>query len=316
MVARELGAGTDTWRLRESRSGDLGYAPPLLVPREVSRFRYDESQAQDSTYAAYEHMGRLFAAVHSPTGTAMDGSLDSFNLAAVAPGTEAPKVAAGETSPDGAIVTQGGTWYLHVGQVDVPETAPQGDTGDPGSRWVSYPDPNVDGVPGNAGEDYAFTDDALLVFWNDAKGDLHVARSGPGNPPATQPGTLPFQASKQVATGERYVDYVETAHGGRLVTQSTDGAVNLYTYTSVATGYSFTDRRVLAGAAASAPAPQVLVDALGTLTVGWRETEVTGGGLMLWQQDRPLGRLLERANLVPGTRDSDAAAWSPPRGAT
>jgi hypothetical protein len=56
------------------------------------------------------------------------------------------------------------------------------------------------------------------------------------------------------------------------------------------------------------------VDALGTLTVGWKETDVTGGGLVLWQQDRPGSTYLARPRMVSGTRDSDARVVTSSRG--
>jgi hypothetical protein len=304
-VVRELGAGTDVWRIRESRDGSLGFKPRLERPRNVQRFRYDEGQLHDTTYAAYEHDGRLFAVeadAHRANGLTLRKDLAPA-------GAEAAKVAASEGDPDHGLITQAGTWHQHFGPVGGadPETTPN--DGGAASRWVSYADPNLDGTPGNAGEDYAFANSGhLLVFWNAANGDLMVARRDAVNTSAV------FSAAQTVAAGERYVDYVETAQGGRLVTQSTDGSVNLYAHTSDAAGFAFANKRVLAGALADAPEPQVLVDALATLTIGYRETDVAGGGLVLWQQDRPGSTFLERGNLVPGTRDSDARVVVSPKG--
>ena len=299
-VVRELGAGSDVWRIRESRDGGLGFSSPIVVPREVSRFRYDERQG--TTYAAYEHDGRLWAAEADEVRAA--ALTLPTNLAAA--GSEAPKVAAGESHPDHALITQGGTWHQHFGPVAGadPETTPQGTDG-PASRWVSYPDPDVDGVPGNAGEDYAFANSQLLTFWNAPNGDLRVAwRAAPDTAAA-------FSGPQTIAADERYVDLVETDQGARLVTQSTDGAVNIYSYSGWNTA-TFGDRRVLADAAVGTP--QVVVDALGTLTVGWHAPTVQGGGLVLWQEGSAGSGLLRQPTRVPGTRDSDARVVTSPRG--
>ncbi len=294
MVARELGADTDTWRLRESATS-LGYAKPAAAPTVVQRFRYDESQRQDSTYVAFEKDGRLHGAVHLPNGAA----LEPADLAAVAEGAEAPKVVASEHDQTNALITQAGTWYLHVGDA---------------GRWVSAPDPNVDSVPGNEGEDYAFVDgtDNLAVFWSAPNGDLRVATGshapiGDGDTTTT----LTFTEPQTVATGgEKYVDYVETGLGGRLVTQGTDGSVTLWEHADrgQGEGLRFYELRELAGPVTSGEPitePQVAVDPRhATLTVGWKEPRVTGGGLMLWQEDRPASTYLERPTFVTGTRDT------------
>jgi hypothetical protein len=297
-VVRELGAGTDQWRIRESRDGGLGFKPRLEGPRDVSRFRYDQSGMLGTTYAAWESGGVLQAGEADATR--------SIRLTPTSPpgglgpaATEAPKVVAGESNKDLALVTQGGTWHQHTGPVGGPsETDPQDNPTGPG--WVSYPDPNLDGTPGNAGEDYAFAESGhLLTFWNAANGDLTVARRDAQNTAA------PFGAARVVAPGERYVDFVETAQGGRLVTQATDGSVVTYAYLSTGPDdYSFTGRRVLGGPLADAPEPQVVVDGLGTVTIGWKETQVEGGGLKLWQVDRPASTYLERPTFVTGTRDT------------
>jgi hypothetical protein len=82
-------------------------------------------------------------------------------------------------------------------------------------------------------------------------------------PPRAPRPTAAFSAAQTIATGERAIRNAETAQGGRLVRQSTDGSVNLWSYTSDAAGFAFTDKRVLAGPLADAPAPTVLVDAPG-----------------------------------------------------
>ena len=300
MAARELGADTDTWRLRESRSGQVGYTKPLSAPRDVQRFRYDESQRQDSTYAAFEKDGRLHAGTHLPNAEA----LVSTDLAAVADSAEAPKVVASEHDRSHALIAQAGTWYLHVGEA---------------GRWVSAPDPNLDSVPGNEGEDYAFVDgtDNLAVFWNAPNGDLRVATgsSAPiGESDTTT--TLTFAEPHTVATGgAKYVDYVETSLGGRLVTQATNGSITLWEHADrgQGEGLRFYELRELAGPVTSGEPitePQVAVDPRhATLTVGWKEPRVTGGGLMLWQEDRPLSTYLERPTFVTGTRDTSQVSF-------
>ncbi len=303
-VIRELGAGSDSWRIRESRDGGLRFSPRLEGARTVDRFRYDGSGSKGTTYATYEHDGRLWAG----EADARRAIVLTTRTYLVAAGTQAPKVVAGESDKDHALITQDGTWHQHFGPVGGADPRTTPNDGGEASRWVSYPDPNVDGVPGNAGQDYAFAGGDLVTFWNAADGDLMAAGR------AAQDTTAAWSAAQKVAAGEKYVDYVETAQGGRLVTQADDGSVNLHSYTSDAAGFSFTDRRQLAGASAHAPAPHVLVDALGTLTVAWREPGVTGGGLVLWQEDRPGSGFLERPRMTPGTRDAEARVVTSPRG--
>jgi hypothetical protein len=300
-VVRELGADTDAWRIRVSTDGGLKFGPPLTGPRDVQRFRYDRSQLRDTTYATYEHDGRLFAA-EADAERSIALTMPT-NLAAA--GSEVAKVVAGGGDSDDALVTQGGTWHQHFGPVGGadPETTPN----DPveGSHWVSYPDPNVDGVPGNAGEDYAFTVERglLLVFWNADNGDLRFAAREAAKTDAA------FSAPQTIATGgEKYVDFVETANGGRLVTQGADGSVTLWQHDVTTDATAFAEVSELAGPVTSGDPiaePQVAVDPLhATLTVGWKEPRVKGGGLVLWQEGRPESTYLERGNLVPGTRDS------------
>jgi hypothetical protein len=307
-VVRELGAGTDQWRIRENRDGGLTFHPPISPPRTVQRFRYDESQLHDSIYAVYEHDGRLQAAEASPersnglTETGREGAGSDLGPA----GTEAPKVVAGESSANIALITQDGTWYQHRGPVGGdPEGQPQG--APQGPAWSSYPDPNLDGVPGNAGESYAFAGDgALLVFWNAPSGDLMVARRAGSIDSA-------FSEPQTIATGgETMVDFVQTAEGNRLVTQATDGTISVWGYTA---GVFFhPDERVqLPGTADVTQEPQVLASTQGAVTVAWREP-IDGGGLMLWQEDRPGSTFLKRPTLVPGTRNGDARVVASPRG--
>jgi hypothetical protein len=303
-VVRELGAGSDVWRVRESRDGSLGFKPRLEGPRDVLRFRYDESQGQGTTYVAYEANGRLWAVESSPERSIR--LTNELDLAAA--GAEAPKVVAGESSKDHALITQDGTWYQHTGPVGGanPETTP--DDGSGGSGWVPYPDPNVDGVPGNAGESYAFAASGhLLVFWNAPNGDLMVARRD------AQDTTAAFEKAQMVATGgDRFVDFVHSSEGGRLVTQAADGTISLWGY---ANGAWFPEslRERLPETAGVAEVPEVLLDRRGTLTIAWRET-IEGGGLMLWQEERPRGGFLERPTFVPGTRGSDIRVVMSPRG--
>jgi hypothetical protein len=110
---------------------------------------------------------------------------------------------------------------------------------------------------------------------------------------------------------------VETVKGGRLVTQATDGAITLWQLEPTTDGVAFSKVRDLAGPVRSGDLvrePQVAVDRAGVLTVGWTEPGVQGGGLTLWQEDRPGSAYLERGNLVPGTRDSVARFVTSPRG--
>ena len=289
LVAREV--APNTWRLREHQPGDgNAFSDPVSLPPTVTSFRYDESP-DGTTFIAYEHEGKVYVAEHHDAQTAATLVTE---VAPVAAGAPAPVVEAG--LGDTALVAYAGTWAQHAS------------SSASGGGWVTYPDPDVDGTPGTAGQSFGVTTGGdVLAFWNGANGDLRVARRAVSS--AAQ-----FSAPQTIAEGEKAIRYVETAQGGRLVTQSTDGSVNLFAYSSDINGFSFTDKRVLAGALADAPEPQVLVDALGTLTVGWRETGVAGGGLVLWQQGRPESTFLERPSLVPGTRDSEARVVSSPRG--
>jgi hypothetical protein len=292
LMARQI--APDTWRLREHRPGDgNAWRNPLNLPPQVADFRYDENSAGEA-FIVYEANGKVYAAEHHDEGIAATLVTE---LGAEVPG-ETPVVVGGQGGT--ALVAYGNTWAQHeVG--DVPgSTSARG--------WNVYPDPNVDGVSGAAGRTFGFTADTLLAFWNEPNGDLRVARR------ALQDTAAAFSAPQTIAAGERAVRLAQTAQGTRLVTQSTDGSVNLYTYTADAAGFSFTDKRVLSGPLADAPAPQVLTDAMGTLTIAWKETGVQGGGVVLWQQDRPESTFLERGNLVPGTRDSDARVVVSPQG--
>ena len=95
---------------------------------------------------------------------------------------------------------------------------------------------------------------------------------------------------------------------------SPNGSVSLRSYSRDVNGLHFDQRRELVGGTTGPVAePTVLVDGGGTLTIGWRE-RFEGGGLVVWQDDRPESTYLERGNMVPGTRDSEVQMVVAPKG--
>ena len=185
LVARNI--GNDTWRLRESVDGSLGYTNPEGdVARTVSRWQA-ETAPSGWTVGAYEDGGRLFGYTHAPAG--VRGATD---LAAAQAG---PVVV--DTGQDAAaIVAAGDKWHQHL------DSATSGNGGD-SPRWESYADPNVDGVPGAAGQSFGLTTGDLLAFWNDPDGDLRVARR-----PLLDT-TAPSSAPQTVAADAKVVRFIQ-----------------------------------------------------------------------------------------------------------
>ncbi|MGA9746770.1 MAG: hypothetical protein WBQ50_04865 [Nocardioides sp.] len=307
-VVRELGVDSDTWLIRESRpDGGLRFYPRLEGQRQVQRFRFDQSGTHGTTYATYEASGRLRAVEADATR--------AFNLMLrkdlAAAGADEPKIVAGESSPDNALITQGGTWHQHFGPVGGANPATTPNDGGDYSRWVSYPDPNVDGVPGNEGESYAFVDTGhLMVFWNAPNGDLKVARRVAHNREAG------FEPAQTITTGgEKMVDFTRAtggANGNVLITQAVDGTISTWGYSN-GVWFPGSSHTQLPGTAGVTEVPEVLVDSLGTLTIAFREP-IDNGGLMLWQENRPRGSFLEQPVMVPGTRGADTRVVMSPRG--
>jgi hypothetical protein len=293
LVARNIGG--DTWRLRESE-GPLGFTNPTFLPATVTDFVADTT-VDGYAFGAYVADGSVHAFRRDSRGRAASGVPFTVDQ-----GGET-RVAVGNTAD--ALVTHRDTWRQHLG-------GRQSGIGGTGDTWVTYPDPNVDGAPGNAGQSFGFTANDLLAFWNDPNGDLRFAHR-----PLLDP-TAAFSPARTVATGgEKYVDLVDTFSGGRLVTQAADGTIHIRSFDWNGAEYVVGQPRQLAGPVTSGEPvtePQVLVDAARTLTVAWKEPGAAGGGLVLWQEDRPHSTYLERPTLVAGTRDSDARLVTSPHG--
>ena len=165
---------------RESTDGELGYRNhDGNVPLTVSRWQAETSPV-GWTIGAYEDNGRLFGDRHAPEG--VRGATD---LAAAPTGPVVIDVGFRAA----AIIAAGDTWYQHI------DTFATGN-GAPPNRFVSYPDSNVDGVPGAAGQSFGFTTTDLLAFWNEPNGDLRVARRD------LHDNTAAFSAPQTIAAGE------------------------------------------------------------------------------------------------------------------
>lgn len=324
LVARQVPTpqgARDQWLLQETDDDGETWGKPsgINVPAQVESFRAATSPyGDDTTYAAWVANGRLIAATRNNTEPGQYDSLGgATDLAPATPGgTSAPRVFAGGAptfsgSISGrALIEFEGTWAQHV---------IGGTCGDcPGQRWRIYPaqDPSG-GTASPMSITYAITGAAtidngdILALWTTANGELRVARRDYENvdAPWSTPQTL-------AADGSKAIRYLDTAGGGRLVTQAGNGAVDVWTYTDRGDTFTINRGRRIGGpvtTGAAAP-PTVLRDGLGTLTVGFQEPRVEGGGLVLWQEDRPWSRFLERPTLVPGTRDADAQVTLSGRG--
>jgi hypothetical protein len=292
LAARQVGGatGADTWRLRE-RTDDGRWGKPRALPATVDQLSFDSIPAGGYTLGAYVADGRLWGFLHYPgnPGAETEGTLhaDPTELGPAVAGAPAPQVEADAYEGYGLVAYAGIVHTRFPGSTSndnpsLPSWSSRPAFGPAGTRYVPY--------------------DGVLGFWtDDASGDLMV--SDDGLPP------------ERVGNG-RYVDFVLTDRGRRLVSQGTDGSVTLHDYGVVdeTTGRrGFTNPRTLAGPSAKRPAPTVLVDRGERLTVGWREARAKGG-LVLWQEDRYGSRYLEEPTLVPGSRGRATDVVTSPRG--
>ncbi|RYU14831.1 hypothetical protein [Nocardioides iriomotensis] len=312
LMARELGRDADdsqTWRLRE-RSNDGVWRNPANLPAAVTDLTY-ETGSTGHTFGAYVSNGRL----HGFTHPARASTASDTDLGAAAAGVQ-PKVTVmtGGSGTGGflGVIRYAGNVYEWV----------NGQTGNDGwhAGWRANPESAYDvskGAPIASGPFYEYDNDGrMLAFYTEqGTGDLMAARRDKrtgiiGSNPGAQ---LDWSDPQKVADDERFADFASTTKGERIVTQTDDQSVVLHDLSTDDATDTFAtgNRRVLAGplpqqaGVTTLDAPRVVVDGRGDLTIGWRERIADdGAGLVLWQENRPQGKYLERPTFIGGTRDS------------
>jgi hypothetical protein len=304
LLARQTsapGAIPDTWRLREhtgtSRTG-FDWRNPRRAPAEVTFFQSIQNR-WGQTAAAWIHDGGLWAGTkvtRSRTPMAVSRLADEVAGAA-------PPLVLMPTHGDGFIIEYAGTRHeYNPGELNSCNGCDY-----PYPRWYHNPAPSVpDGAPADYTRIMRGTGWSMGFWSGDTRNpDDEALRFAERVPTPHGPVWGPSQV---IAEGHRFVDFVHTASGFRLITLGPDDKVNTFTYTespTYGTPGTFSDRHIISNPTA-AESTQVLVDQNGHFTIAWRDAE-PDGGFFVWQEDRPGSRYLEQPTLVPGTRHTETA---------